>query len=129
MMSRTTLGYFLMTLTSAAVLWGVLRYGSKLQAPPDLSGRYEAVSPNLADTKVVIQQSGVYVQLLPDKQPTRSYKMIREGAQTFLVSPSEKLIVEGARSQPPRSLTLVDSTARQQPWHLWQKREPDHASR
>jgi hypothetical protein len=73
-MNRTTLGYFLMAVFSAGILWGILRIGSGLKAPPDWSGEWETVSADGTPRRVTIQQSGVYFHIRTDNH-VDAYKL------------------------------------------------------
>src|SRR4051794_2122832 len=73
MKSRATLVYLLTLVACAGGLWFILRVGSELQAPPDLSGTWEispndsaaAAAPPNADLgrTMVVEQSGRYLQV------------------------------------------------------------------
>ena len=70
MKSRATLVYVIMLVACVGGLWGILRVGSGLRAPPDLSGTWEiapadAAVPVAADfgRTMTVDQSGRYLQV------------------------------------------------------------------
>ena len=70
MKSRATLVYVIMLVACVGGLWLILRLGSGLSAPPDLSGAWEiaptnAGAPPNADLgrTMVVEQSGRYLQV------------------------------------------------------------------
>jgi len=66
MKNRATLVYILMVVVCASGLWVIVRAGSHLKAPPDLSGEWvvsaSPVVAGLGDT-MQVEQSGRYLRL------------------------------------------------------------------
>lgn len=58
-------------------LWGILRFGTRLQAPPFVGGRWveQTDGPSPSPLLLNIAQSGVFLQLQPGDAPAVRYKL------------------------------------------------------
>jgi hypothetical protein len=80
-MNKATAIYLVVLLLSAAALWLILRAGSNLRAPTDLSGSWEiggeepATLESLGDT-VSIEQSGQFFQLRFERGLTIDLRLV-----------------------------------------------------
>ena len=88
MVNRTTIGYFVMAVLAGGAIWGVLRFGSRMQAPRDIAGQYVVVEPGKADRRAVVQQSGVFLVLTVDGQKPEK---IRFDETSMAVGPELRL--------------------------------------
>lgn len=110
-MNRTTLGYFLMAVFAGGILWGILRVGSRLKAPPDLSGKWQVIDAT-PPREVEIQQSGVYFHIRVDAGPTKPYKLEHARGGYWLIADDElqdTLAVSYEADGSGKSLTLLDT--------------------
>ena len=126
MLNRTTGGYILMALGSAALLWSILRLGSKQHAPPDWSGQWEVVQSANPGT-ATIMQSGVYLVLKRENEPARSYKMRINPDATLLQIGDRNYTAVLERGEQGTLLRIADPTRAEPTIRLW--RETKDASK
>lgn len=133
-MSRTSWVYLLAIVASAVGLWAILKFGSNLPAPPDVSGAWRIVPENPANaadpaiqrfgTDMHIDQSGRYLQVhfasglaldlkavdAPNAQPgVPTTLRATDGAWTLAFRPQkvQKPAAQGTPDTPPETELLV----------------------
>ena len=90
-MSRATAVYVCMVVALVGGLWAVLRVGSRLQAPPDLSGRWELQPLDPAGPErpageerlgrsVRVDQSGRFFRLEFDRGRVMNLRLLRQSS-------------------------------------------------
>jgi len=118
-MNRTTLGYFVMIVGSAALIWGIIHLGSKLKAPPDWSGQWQIVDSGKPARNAMIYQSGVYFVLKLEGQPSESYKLRRTEDSLRLVGSHRTLAAAVDRDSWGTQLKLSDPNNPSSSVRLW----------
>jgi len=99
-----------MALIAAAMLWGILRIGNGLHAPPDISGTWELASTGQPSRHAVIDQSGVYLRMKIDQEPTKAYTLTRSESGTWGMSAGDGgFSIWPGETPTERSVQLVDS--------------------
>lgn len=105
-MYRATAAYALMIALSAAALWGILAFGSRLAAPTDLAGRW-SINPSDAGPNPMfpdsfsIDQSGRFAMLRRDGHPPIAFTL---QTQTAGDEPSSVRLVFDS---PASTLTVI----------------------
>jgi hypothetical protein len=108
-MNRTTVGYIVMTACAIGIIWVILKFGSRLQAPPDWSGTWQVVEPAIPAKTARIDQSGIFLQLKVGDQPARAYRMERQGDTYWLDHGSGPQPIRFHRDSRGTTLVISDS--------------------
>ena len=123
-MNRTTLGYFLMAVIAAGVLWGILKVGSRLQAPPNWAGKWQVAEPALPPREAEIAQSGLYFHVRLGDEPARPYKLERQSETYVLAGNGESRRAEFERGDTWTTLKLTDPTGQSPTIRLIRETKP-----
>ena len=125
-MNRTTLGYFLMAVIAAGVLWGILKFGQSLEkdAPPDWAGKWQVAEPALPPRDAEIQQSGIYFHVRVGEEPRRPYKLQRQGDQYVLAGEGNSRLADFEPGETWSSLKLTDPSGQSPTFRLIRENKP-----
>lgn len=112
-MSKASAAYATMFVVLVVGLWAILRIGAGLQAPADLRGAWEVrwddghAAPFSAMT---VEQSGLFVELLPNAGPSLRGRFNREPASIDAAGPSNRIAGQARSSDRHWVISLRQST-------------------